>query len=306
MEYVIGVDIGGTKIASIVADSVGNIVHRYELPSIKEKPEKMFQQVIRCIHQLILSADVSMQEVTSMGIGVPGKVDREKGLAVFQNNLPWRNFPIVERLKEQFPSIKNITIDNDVYMAAYAEWKAAELPENATFVYVTVSTGISCSIIHNGNFLRGNGFAGELGLLPMPGIDQTQTSTTLENIASGPGILRLARDIYNDPDLEIETLFFKYQKNEKQAVKVINQMLESLAGGLYTIACLINPHQIVCGGGVINHQPYLVDLLNKLVDNFMILEQGRTNSLIKVSKLGEDAGVIGASRNALENVSVLK
>ncbi|MCT1902104.1 ROK family protein [Oceanobacillus sojae] len=302
----IGVDIGGTKIASIVADSVGNIVHRCELPSIKEKPEEMFQQVIRCIHQLILSADVSMQEVTSMGVGVPGKIDREKGLAVFQNNLPWRNFPIVERLKEQFPSIKNITIDNDVYMAAYAEWKAAELPENATFVYVTVSTGISCSIIHNGNFLRGNGFAGELGLLPMPGIDQTQTSTTLENIASGPGILRLARDIYNDPDLEIETLFFKYQKNEKQAVKVINQMLESLAGGLYTIACLINPHQIVCGGGVINHQPYLVDLLNKLVDNFMILEQGRTNSLIKVSKLGEDAGVIGASRNALENVSVLK
>lgn len=302
----IGVDIGGTKIASIVADSVGNIVHRCELPSIKEKPEEMFQQVIRCIHQLILSADVSMQEVTSMGVGVPGKVDREKGLAVFQNNLPWRNFPIVERLKEQFPSIKNITIDNDVYMAAYAEWKAAELPENATFVYVTVSTGISCSIIHNGNFLRGNGFAGELGLLPMPGIDQTQTSTTLENIASGPGILRLARDIYNDPDLEIETLFFKYQKNEKQAVKVINQMLESLAGGLYTIACLINPHQIVCGGGVTNHQPYLVDLLNKLVDNFMILEQGRTNSLIKVSKLGEDAGVIGASRNALENVSVLK
>lgn len=306
MEYVIGVDIGGTKIASIVADSVGNIVHRCELPSIKENPEEMFQQVVRCIHKLILSADISMQEVTSMGVGVPGKVDREKGLAIYQNNLPWRNFPIVERLKEQFPSIKNITIDNDVYMAAYAEWKAADLPENATFVYVTVSTGISCSIIHNGNFLRGNGFAGELGLLPMPGIDRSQTSTTLENIASGPGILRLARDIYNDPDLEIETLFLKYQKNEKQAVKIINQMLESLAGGLYTIACLINPHQMVCGGGVINHQPYLVDLLNKLVDNFMILEQGRANNLIKVSKLGEDAGVIGASRNALGNVSVLK
>ncbi|GGP07457.1 glucokinase [Oceanobacillus neutriphilus] len=306
MEYVVGVDIGGTKIASIVADSVGNIVHRYELPSIKENPEEMFQQVVRCIHQLILSADISMQEVTSMGVGVPGKVDREKGLAVFQNNLPWRNFPIVERLKEQFTSIKNITIDNDVYMAAYAEWKAADLPENATFVYVTVSTGISCSIIHNGKFLRGNGFAGELGLLPMPGIDQSQTSTTLENIASGPGVLQLARDIYNDPDLEIETLFFKYQKNEKQAVKIINQMLESLAGGLYTIACLINPHQIVCGGGVINHQLYLVNLLNKLVDNFMILEQGKANSLIKVSKLGENAGVIGASRNAFENVSVLK
>ncbi|WP_229720067.1 ROK family protein [Oceanobacillus neutriphilus] len=302
----VGVDIGGTKIASIVADSVGNIVHRYELPSIKENPEEMFQQVVRCIHQLILSADISMQEVTSMGVGVPGKVDREKGLAVFQNNLPWRNFPIVERLKEQFTSIKNITIDNDVYMAAYAEWKAADLPENATFVYVTVSTGISCSIIHNGKFLRGNGFAGELGLLPMPGIDQSQTSTTLENIASGPGVLQLARDIYNDPDLEIETLFFKYQKNEKQAVKIINQMLESLAGGLYTIACLINPHQIVCGGGVINHQLYLVNLLNKLVDNFMILEQGKANSLIKVSKLGENAGVIGASRNAFENVSVLK
>lgn len=306
MEYVIGVDIGGTKIASIVADSAGNIVHRCELPSIKENPEEMFQQVVRCIQKLIFSADVSMQEVTSMGVGVPGKVDREKGLAIFQNNLPWRDFPIIKRLKDQFPSVKNITIDNDVYMAAYAEWEAADLPENATFVYVTVSTGISCSIIHNGNFLRGNGFAGELGLLPMPGIDQSQTSTTLENIASGPGILQLARDIYNDPDMEIETLFLKYQKNEKQAVKVINQMLESLAGGIYTIACLINPHQIVCGGGVINHQPYIVDLLNKLVDNYMILVQEKANSLIKVSKLKEDAGVIGASRNALKNVSVLK
>lgn len=306
MEYVVGVDIGGTKIASIVTDSVGNIVHRYELPSIKENPEEMFQQVVRCIHKLILSADISMQEVTSMGVGVPGKVDREKGLAVFQNNLSWRNFPIVERLKELFPSIKNITIDNDVYMAAYAEWKAAKLPENATFVYVTVSTGISCSIIHNGDFLRGNGFAGELGLLPMPGIGQGQTGTTLESIASGPGILRIARDIYNDPDMGIETLFLKYQSNEEKAVKVINQMLESLAGGLYTIACLINPHQIVCGGGVINHQPYLIDLLNKLVDNYMILEQGRANNLIQVSKLGEDAGVVGASRSAFENVSALK
>lgn len=306
LEYVIGVDIGGTKIASIVADSAGNIVHRYELPSIKENPEKMFHQVVRCIHKLVRSADVSIQEVTAMGIGVPGKVDRDKGLAIFQNNLPWRNFPVVARLKEYFPSIKNFTIDNDVYTAAYAEWKEADLPENATFVYLTVSTGISCSIIHNGEFVRGNGFAGELGLLPMSGLNQSQKSTTLENIASGPGILRSAREIYNDSDMEIEALFLKYKKNEEPAVNVINRMLESLARGLYTIICLIHPHQIVCGGGVINQQPYLIDLLNKLVDNYMILEQERANSLIKVSQLGADAGVIGASKNAVENVSVLK
>ena len=51
-------------------------------------------------------------------------------------------------------------------MAAYAEWRATHVKEDKTFVYVTISTGISCSIIHRGSFL-GAGFAGELGLIPV-------------------------------------------------------------------------------------------------------------------------------------------
>ncbi|UUI02344.1 ROK family protein [Oceanobacillus jeddahense] len=301
MEYVIGVDIGGTKIASIVVDSGGNIVQRCELPSIKGDSEEMFQQVADCIHQLMLLANISMQEVTVMGVGIPGKVDREKGVAVFQNNLPWRDFPIVERLQEQFPLIQDIAIDNDVYMAAYAEWELAKLPQDSMFVYVTVSTGISCSIIQNGKFLRGNGFAGELGLLPI------EKKKTLEDIASGPAILRSAREVYNDSKMDIETLFLKYKNNEKKAVKIINSMLESLAKGIYSIICLIHPHQIVCGGGVINHQPYIVDLLNKLISQYMISgqQEADNNNSVKISRLKEDAGVVGASKNITNNVSAL-
>lgn len=306
MEYVIGVDIGGTKIAAIVADSFGNIIQRNELPSIKRDAEEMFQQVVQCINELICITDVSIQQIQSMGIGIPGKVDGKKGIAVFQNNLPWVNFPVVERMKEQFPSIKHISIDNDVYMAAYAEWDLTDLPREATFVYVTVSTGISCSIIHNGKFLRGNGFAGELGLLHMEENERNQTTRTLENVASGPGLLRSARACYNDPDLEIDTLFLKYRQKDKQALKLINNMIDSLAKGLYTIICLIHPHQIVCGGGVINHQPYIIDLLNKLVSDYMIPEQQMNSQPIKISRLREDAGVIGASKRVLHNVSALK
>ena len=118
----------------------------------------MFGRVVEAVEQVLRKSSISIADIEGIGVGVPGKVDCENGIAVFQNNLPWSQFPISVRLQEQF-GIQRITIDNDVYMAAFAEWRAAHVKGNETFVYVTISTGISCSIIHKGSFL------GEQGLL---------------------------------------------------------------------------------------------------------------------------------------------
>src|SRR5699024_10530852 len=186
MKYSIGVDIGGTKIATAVLNEEKAILGRVQVPTNKTTPEMLFQQVVSCIEGSLKKTNLSLKDVCGIGVGVPGKVDCNKGIAIFQNNLPWKNCPLAEKLQSDF-NLENVVIDNDVYMDCFEEWVESNKKIRDTFVYLTITTGISCSIIHKEEFIRGSGFAGEIGFLPVkeksPSIFQR-----LEEIASGPGI----------------------------------------------------------------------------------------------------------------------
>ncbi|CDQ38436.1 MULTISPECIES: ROK family protein [Virgibacillus] len=291
MSYSIGVDIGGTKIAAVILDERGAIVHRSKVNSITNDKEVMFQQVVTCIHGMIEEAEIPLYKVGGMGVGVPGKVDREEGLAVYQNNLPWDNFPIVARLQEMFP-ISKISIENDVYMAAYAEWEQAMLQKESTFVYITISTGIACSIIHNGIFLRGKGFAGEMGMYPIRNIFGDDSS--LEQVASGPAIERIARQMLGKQIQSTHDFFQVYQKGDLNAKRIMISIVDAIAQGMYIVISLLDPHLIVLGGGVINHNPILLDLVKSELRKRLIPEQEGAEERIQLSQLKDDSGVIGA------------
>ncbi|MBM7600027.1 glucokinase [Virgibacillus halotolerans] len=304
MKYGLGVDIGGTKIATVIINEQGNVVERVEVPSNTVDKEQMFMQVVNSIEQVLANATLHISMIEGMGIGVPGKVDREKGVAVFQNNLPWRNFPIVERLRDYF-SIENIVIDNDVYMAAFAEWKISNVSEDATFVYVTVSTGISCSIIQQGSFVRGAGFAGEIGLFPVLSKSSKKGVQTLEETASGPSIERRAQKDLKQPYLKTGDLFQAYENGNENAQSVMNEVVESLAHGIYSIICLLDPHKIIFGGGVMNHHPYLLDLVREKVSHYVISEQKHALARMQRSKLKGDSGIVGAGLKGMGGSNLL-
>ena len=99
MKQSIGVDIGGTKVAVAIINEKGEIVSRRQAPSEVESAETLFEQVVRLINEELNEHPFSIQEMEGIGIGLPGKVDVENGIAVFQNNIPWPNFPIVKRLQ---------------------------------------------------------------------------------------------------------------------------------------------------------------------------------------------------------------
>ncbi len=229
----------------------------------------MFGRVVEAVEQVLRKLSVSISDIEGIGVGVPGKVDCENGIAVFQNNLPWSQFPISVRLQEQF-GIQRITIDNDVYMAAFAEWKAAHVKGNETFVYVTISTGISCSIIHKGSFFRGAGFAGELGLIPVlsKGINER-----LEKIAAGPGIQRIAERDLQVGTISTKDVFASYINGVPEYQSIINEVTDYLAQGLYKISCLLDPHRMVFGGSVIVKNPFLLELIKVKLKSFQLPEQ---------------------------------
>lgn len=287
MDYSIGVDIGGTKVATGIIDRDANVLYRAEVPSFATDRESMFKQVVKSIDMVLKKSDLSIHNIKGMGVGIPGKVDQENGIAVFQNNLPWKNFPVADRLREHF-HLERVSLDNDVYMATFAEWNAQGANQDETFVYLTISTGISCSIIHQGKFMRGAGFAGELGMLPVLSPASSESLVRLEQAASGPGIEKLM----NDKRLKPKDIFERYQKNDPDAQEIVSSMVTSIAHGCYAICCLIDPHKIVFGGGVMNHHPYLIEKIKQEMETFLIPEQ-RMN--MYVSQFKGDSGVVGAA-----------
>lgn len=299
MAYALGVDIGGTKIATIIIDENGKIYKRAEVPSDSSHKEKMFDQVIRSIELVLEESQISISEIKGIGVGVPGKVDRENGVAVFQNNLPWENFPIANRLREYF-SIDNIVVDNDVYMATFAEWKVSNTNEQDTFVYLTVSTGISCSIIHKGSFLSGNGFAGELGLLPVATKLAPNGIERLEKVAAGPAMQKFASEKLKTPALTTKDFFGEYEAGNPEAKELLEGIANSLAHGIYSIISLLDPHKIVLGGGVINNNPFLLDLIKESLKDYLIPEQQHALAHLYVSELKGDSGVVGAGMKGIQ------
>ncbi|TDL64772.1 ROK family protein [Rhodococcus qingshengii] len=289
MKKAIGIDIGGTKIAAGIISEEGELLYRSEVKSDPSDRENMFKQVVTAVEQVLEGTSIS--EVEGIGVGVPGKVDRENGIAVFQNNLPWQQFPIADRLQEQFGA-KPITIDNDVYMAAYAEWKAAQGKTNETFVYVTISTGIACSIIHHGSFFRGAGFAGELGLIP---VLSKEGNERLEKIAAGPGIQKIA-------GIPTKDVFTGYLNGSQEFQSIIDEVTGHLAQGLYSISSLIDPHKMVFGGSVIVNNPFMLELIKERLKIYQIPEQQHLLDQMSISTLAQNNGVVGAGLRVFEGI----
>ena len=300
MKYAVGIDIGGTTVASGVVDQNGNLIQKEMVQSDPSDPEKMFASVVTCVEKLLINSSIPLDQIYGIGAGIPGKVDRENGIAIFQNNIPWSNFPFVKRIQETF-EVDRIVIDNDVYMAAFAEWKKANLSPEELFVYITISTGVSCSIIQNGEFIRGNGFAGELGLMPISESEDQGKMERLEQLVSGPALERFAKEKFQDESMTSKKVFQAFYDTDQTAVHLIEDFVATLTQGIYMVNSLLDPHEIVLGGSVATHNPVLLKMIKQELTTYLLDEQKHILKNLKISSMGNEQGIIGAGLSILEN-----
>ncbi|MFJ7936670.1 ROK family protein [Sporosarcina sp. NPDC096371] len=293
MGYILAADVGGTKLATALFQSDGTVMKATEIPSEKTDGEKLFQSLIHSFQRLCEEADVNLSEISGVSVGIPGIVDVGNGIAIFQNNLPWREFPLVERLANVFPA-SQIVIDNDVYMAAWGEYAIRGFVKES-FAYVTLSTGISCCSIHQGAFLRGAGMAGEIGFSLTDTVD-----TTLESLVSGPALEAKGRQVVGNPTLTLKSMMEDYYAGNEQIVAIVNEAVTSLAKEVYHILILSDPHCIVLGGGVFNHHPALVEAVRKEVGRYLQhpMLQGKEQRIEASVNKGE-AGLYGAAARVM-------
>lgn len=250
--------------------------------------ELLYRLFTDACDELCTKAGVERTGIKGISIGLPGIVDVNKGIAVFQNNLPWRDFPIQERLSGIFTEA-DIKVDNDVYMATWGEYKQRGYAEES-LVYVTLSTGISCCSIIGGQFVRGAGMAGEIGFSIVD-----DRMARLEMQVSGPAMEAKGQTTFANPDMTLHDIMDRYYANDDQAVIILNEAVRALAREVHHTLLLLDPHTIVLGGGVFNNHPRLVEAVKKELADYLQhpLFKGKEQR-IEASLLKGDAGLWGA------------
>ncbi|SEI56371.1 glucokinase [Alkalibacterium gilvum] len=298
MNYAIALDIGGTKIAAGLINELGEVSAYEKLPSKTGDKESMFKQVVAAIDAIFAQSDAVKENIIGIGVGLPGKVDRENGVAVFQNNLPWTNFPLKERLLEVYPKLA-ILIENDVAVAAYGEYFLSKVETGQLFTYITLSTGVASASILNNELIKGNGFSGELGLIPVQAGLENNELRILEKCTSGVAIEEYGKQFFNDQTITTKDVFDKFYDGDETAENILNEVARSLAIGFTSVISLLDPNKIVVGGSVAVHHPALVELVKKKLANYLLEAQHDAIKRITVST-SPDAALIGSVSRLFE------
>ena len=161
--YVIGYDVGGTKLGIGLASTDGKLLGSAMLPNKDTYPEDVLPETLRISKQLLADAGLTTADLAAFGISSPYPADPVNGIMTAPtNNKFWRNVPIRKYFEDNLGIAG--TFENDANCAALAEWFFGAGRGCKDFIFLTMSTGIGAGIIAADKLVRGKGFfAGELG-----------------------------------------------------------------------------------------------------------------------------------------------
>lgn len=309
---VIGVDIGGTKVAVGLVDAGGRILAQSRQPMQANKgPEAGFQAVLTAIDSLLNTENKS--QVRAIGICAPGPLDPESGVVINPPNLPcWRNFPLAARVADLYRV--PVKVDNDANAAALAEtiWGAAR---GYRYVfYATVGTGIGTGIVFDGRIYHGRtGAAGEGGHVT---IDYRGPRCPcgkrgcIEILAAGPAIAIRARErVAAEPSrggtllalaeghidsVTSEIVGRAYAAGDGLAKEILQETAELLTIWLGNIVDLFDPDVLVFGGGVAAMLSPFFDDIKRLLPSWCVNPRASEIPLL-LAHYKAEAGIAGGA-----------
>jgi len=287
---IIGIDLGGTKILTALADSEGKIISSVKIDTQAALgPDKVIANMIKSISLAAKQARVPLSRVSRVGIGAPGPI-LGQAIIVSPPNLPgWFNVNIKSIMQKKLN--KKIYIENDANAAAFGEFCFGAGKGFRNLVYITLSTGIGGGIIIDGKIYTGSiGTAGEIGHMV---IDQKGPKCgcgnrgCLEALAAGPAIAKMAGQ-KNALEAELAA-----RRGNKRAINAINTAAKYIGIGIANINNILNPDIFVIGGGVSNMGRLLLDPVKAWAKKYS-MEASRKSLIIVPAKLKNNAGVMGA------------
>ncbi|KAA3614117.1 MAG: ROK family protein [Calditrichaeota bacterium] len=294
-ELLWGLDLGGTKIESVVLDkSSKKVLARERIPT---EAAKGYHHILNQITKLVeLTSKKINSTPQTIGIGMPGALDSQNKMVKNSNTVCLNNQPLKNDLEKMlgFP----IVMANDANCFALAETKMGIVPQiypEAQVVFgVIIGTGVSGGIVVNGKIINGrHGIAGEWGhnfLDESSGPCYCGQFGCVENIISGPALEKFYYDLSGKKKYLPEIV--KLIKKDDKATQTINRLNEMFGKGVAAVINILDPDVIIIGGGVGNIDSLYDegrDHIKKYLFNDCL------DTLIVKPKLGDSAGVFGAA-----------
>ncbi|WP_245872927.1 ROK family protein [Deinococcus planocerae] len=285
----IGVDVGGTKIATGVLRN-GELQDRHVQPT----PETGWEAVLDAVAAQVRELQARHPDATLVGVGVPGPLNSDRTRVKFAPNIyGFIDVPLVDGLRDRLA--QRVVLENDAKAAALAEAYLGAARGTESSVYVTVSTGIGSGIVLNGKLWRGrHGIAGEIGhITVMPGgpVSGAGLDGALEAVASGTAIARDASYALNR-DVSTAEAFSLAAQGHPAARRVVNQATRAIGVALADLQKILDPEVFVIGGGVASVGDPFFQGVQAAADEYAASFAPVT---IRRAQLGPDAGVIGAA-----------
>ncbi|MEO8583875.1 MAG: ROK family protein [Flavitalea sp.] len=312
----LGIDLGGTKLAIAVISSSGDIIHKESI-KLEGREGKQVGALVTYVIGVVLKAErFSKDPVHSIGICVPGIIRMNMG-TVWAPNIPgWENYALMDEVKSIAGNVP-VIIDSDRTCYLQGEiWKGnAKGCKDA--IYLSVGTGIGAGIITDGKILRGSqNISGAIGWMALnkPFVKEFTECGNFEYFSSGKGIARLAQDILkaaisyegqlrnkNIEDINSHDVFVAYENDDEIALNVMSVCVEYWGMAVANLISLFNPAKIILGGGIFGPAVSLIPEIKEEASKWAQPISMQQVS-IEASELGSDAGVYGAAYLALHAI----
>ncbi|MBW7937443.1 MAG: ROK family protein [Candidatus Omnitrophica bacterium] len=309
--FALGIDIGGTKIYTVVVDEDYNILGRGKKKTGDGSPGQLMQRLYVSIDEAIQNAGVTFDQIHTAGVGFPGPLDPDKGIILQATNLPaWSHFPLADEISTHINA--PVFIDNDVNLGTYGEAMLGAGAGAKNVIGIFLGTGVGGGIIIDGKIYHGTaGTAGEVGhvIIQHGGIPGPfGLKGSVEGLTSRNAIIRSIRnDIKKGKKSSLEVLFKSgkkigssqlaaaYRDGDSVVIKAFHHAAELVGVTMGSLINLLAPDVVILGGGVISAVPEAVVPIAKKVAMRIMLESNRKTSRIEIAALGDDAGALGAA-----------
>ena len=307
----VGIDIGGTKLAVVIANSDGRILNKIRQPT---KSYKGFEYAIRLIFdmidQLLHLEQLTRDQVLSIGISCGGPLDTQTGVVYSPPNLPdWEAIPLADIVESEF-KIRPV-IENDANAGALAEWRFGAGRGYNHVVFMTMSTGIGAGIVVDGRILHGaSDCAGEVGhqvLIPNGPVCGCGNRGCLEAICSGPAIAKRAQEkVRKNPHTKIldlvdgniamirsEEVLEAAKSAAPLALDLIKEVSFYMGWGIANLVNIVNPDIVLVGTIAVAAGDLLLEPIRRTV---LDMSMQRPGGIVKImpAQLGQQIGDLAA------------
>lgn len=317
--YIISIDLGGTKILSALIDGNNKIRSKEKIPTeLINGKEGLVNSIVQSVKKVMKENEVSEREIKAISLGVPGTVNPYTGMISNAPNLGIKNFNIKEALLKHF-SIP-LLIENDVNLAGLGIKKFETGDETNNMLVVFVGTGIGGALFFDGKIYRGSTFfAGEIGHMKVNSkgnLLSKDKNSTFELLSSRTAIVRdIKKELkngkksilkeYESPKklLKSRGLALAVKKSDPLAKKYVAKAAVTIGTVLGSLVTLLNLDTIVLGGGVFEAMgDFMVPKVRKAFNKSVLPEPGKAVKIVQ-TKLGDDAAIYGGIALAEEFIN---